>query len=97
MTEAVRQFFGCYFHQDWKQEYRDYQAAVDDFVKGANVKQLEEVTDFVDAYLSSGKPESFAMSEFGGFYRPEGDGISNIEFLKYVKSSILLNGLSRFT
>ena len=88
MQESVRQFFGCYFHQDWSVEYASYQAAVDDFSKFADAQQLKDVLEFVQELLAKEHSE-VDMTAFGGSYSPPNAGVSNAEFLNYVQASIL--------
>ncbi|MGO4569648.1 contact-dependent growth inhibition system immunity protein [Rhizobium sp. 2YAF20] len=66
MDDLVRQFFGGYFHQDWRLEYGSYKAAIEDFVRNAEPQQLDVVLEFIDAFLSSGDYEEFDMVKFGG-------------------------------
>lgn len=96
MTDPVRQFFACYFHQDWRLEYDNYLDAIADFVNGADNLQLKAVLDFVDSFLEVGKSEEFDMRDVGGFFSPAGEGETNFNFLKTIKELILSkkNGIS---
>lgn len=87
MQENIRQFLGCYFHQDWTLEYANYQAAVDDFAKHANAQQLKDVLEFVQCLLT-GDHSKIDMTAFGGAYNPPNAGVSNEEFLTYVQATI---------
>ncbi|EJK79513.1 hypothetical protein G6M87_01215 [Rhizobium rhizogenes] len=97
MDDLVRQFFGGYFHQDWRLEYGSYKAAIEDFVRNAEPQQLDAVLEFVDTFLLSGDCEGFDMVRFEGFYNPKGDGLSKLDFLNAVKQSILSRNGSDFS
>ena len=87
--DDMRQFFGCYFHQDWNLEYASYDDAIADFSEGASKEQLQSVLNFVVEILEGPDVESFDMTEHGGFYAPARDGISNKVFLTSIKNSII--------
>ncbi len=87
-NDPTRQFFGAYFHQDWKLEYGNYQAAIDDFVRQAQPQDLAVVLAEIGPYLASDNYEDFDTSKFGGNYCPEGDGLSTRDFLNAIKRSI---------
>ncbi|CAN5525304.1 hypothetical protein BH09ACT7_BH09ACT7_56350 [soil metagenome] len=47
-TEAIRQFFGGYFHEDWDLEADDWQGAVDNYTVGESSTQLLTLAQQLD-------------------------------------------------
>lgn len=88
MPDPVRQFFACYFHQDWRLEYDDFHDAIKDFTDDANPQQLAAVLNFVNSYLLDEKAEEFDMRSVGGYYLPSADGFSNLDFLQVIKRAV---------
>lgn len=89
MNNAIRQFFACYFHQDWNLEFENYTAAIIEYCKDASEEDLIAVENFVDQFITNGNTDEFDIRNYGGFYLPEADGISNLELLKTIKSEII--------
>lgn len=90
MIDPIRQFFACYFHQDWNLEYSNYVEAIDDFCLNASVKDLCRISLFVQEFLDSGTADNFDIRQYGGYYIPEADGLSKEEFLLAIKNAILI-------
>ncbi|MBE1507284.1 contact-dependent growth inhibition system immunity protein [Rhizobium viscosum] len=87
-NHPAMQFFGGYFHQDWKLVYESYLDVIEDFVRQASLEQLDAVLDVISPYLASDSCEHFDIGLFGGNYHPEEDGISKLDFLSAIKQSI---------
>ncbi|MBB4571776.1 contact-dependent growth inhibition system immunity protein [Rhizobium leucaenae] len=87
-NHPAMQFFGGYFHQDWKLVYNSYRDVIADFVGQASLQQLDAVLEVISPYLASGSCEDFDISLFGGNYHPEDDGISKFDFLSAIKQSV---------
>lgn len=89
MNNSVKQFFGCYFHQDWRLEYDGFRAAIDDFAKHSTPNELVDVLAFANEMLAADDVEAFAPVQYGGSYHLEGDKVTSAEFLQYLQDALL--------
>lgn len=84
MTETLKQFFGAYFHQDWRDEYGTYENAISSFGRSASIEQVHEVMANIDSIVERGNSQNFDISRFGGNYRMSADNMTPSMFLKEV-------------
>lgn len=79
----LSQFFGCYFHQDWRLEASDWQGAVKNFVIENPADFVRAVTEELGRFLALNldqKEMGAALDELGSAYSP-GPEMSDKEWL----------------
>ncbi len=75
----VDQFFGCYFNQDWNQEFSDWRAAVNSYIAETakeNVdKVLEELPGLISIIASTDAPLKL-LHKLGCYFDPASEGLT---------------------
>ena len=61
VSEAMRQFFGGYFHQDWDLEAKDWQTAVDNFTIGETSSELYSLAEEIDELRAAYREEELRV------------------------------------
>ena len=79
--EALFQFFGGYFHEDFLMEFDSPEGAVSAFVRqrgpGVDLRELgRAITMFIDEHPNDDELEGALFKELGCYYLPRADGIS---------------------
>ncbi len=94
----LEQFFGGYFHQDWKDFYGSAETAIEQFVNDASRAELAKALRELDDLLALGLPEAEldeAMCEdIGCYYNPRPSGKTMSEWLQWVRSMLIKYGES---
>lgn len=79
MKELVN-FFGAYFHQDWRCDAESTSQVVANYLTQASLSEVQSlrraILNFATAYTSDEELELHLFSDLGCFYRPSGDGLS---------------------
>jgi CdiI immunity protein len=85
----LEQFFGCYFHQDWKIEAEDDRGLVRLFLgtepEGWVTGTRRELDEFLAEPLAEGELRAILLRSFGCYYDPAPDGLSMREWLGRIK------------
>ena len=83
---ALYQLFGGYFHQDWREDHDDPDAAVRAFTLDAPPDAVAAAADELDDLLGSGLDDSalnrILEQGFGCDYSPSADGITALQWLE---------------
>ncbi len=89
------QFLGCYFHQDFLEEYRDEDAAIDDYLDGRSPEQVDlvnaELSQFIE-FVRHERLDDASLGEvllvhFGCFYyAPAGPQGRYLVWLNHVRA-----------
>jgi hypothetical protein len=93
--DRLRQFFGCYLHQDWNAEYETPGVAISAFIRDAGaggpsrLKDLaRDIREFARAYPHDDVLTTALGRELGCEYFPPGDGHSTRDWLDEVATSL---------
>ncbi len=94
----LEQFFGCYFHQDWLDEYENEEMAIKGYVDDDGSEAAEHVARELDKLLELGLPETeldTAMYwDLHCYYDPKPDGVTMSDWLRWVRATLIKYGES---
>lgn len=88
--DALNQFFGAYFHQDWSDEVgsQDPDAVILFFSRNESAEQVRalvsELNGLIDAGLSDAELERLVQTEFGGYIIPTVDGWTWTAWIQHI-------------
>ena len=90
--EALGQLLGCYFHQDWPDEFDGDESAFQAIVDSEPKEQLLAGVREIDALLAASLPESelgMLLTERAGCYFDPGSvGLTYEQWLKRVRQKL---------
>jgi CdiI immunity protein len=93
--EMLEQVLGCYFHQDFEEEYGNIHAAIQDIIRGHDINDLFILCDQINYILEHLENEEnlkeFLISNYQIQVNPKvgGDNINTYtELLEYIKNKI---------
>ena len=93
MDQTLRQFFGCYFHQDWNLDQPNTQAVVAEYMRVATQEKCYalavEILKYSESHLSDSELEEGLYSELGCYFRPSGGQISAKAWLQSITAQLL--------
>lgn len=72
--ERLNQFFGAYFHQDWRVEGRDWMEVLDRRIEREGTAWVREAIDDLRRWVSDSLPGQQLPDVFGSYYLPHLDG-----------------------
>lgn len=88
----LEQFFGAYFHEDCLDFDGTAEMAVKRYARDASREVMSRTLQELDQLLSLGLPEAeldrVMFNDLGCYYNPEPDGMSMIEWLQWVRSTL---------
>lgn len=91
--EALGQLLGCYFHQDWPDEFDDEEAAFRAIVNAEKKEQLLEGVKEIDALLGAALPEcelgALLVEQAGCYFDPGSVGLTHEQWLKRVRQKFV--------
>ena len=86
---ALGQLLGCYFHQDWFEEFESDIAALHSIVESEPKERLSAGVAEIDGLLMASLPENelktILTDEVGCYFEPTSQGITYTEWLKRVR------------
>lgn len=89
---ALAQILGCYFHQDWTDEFDSDAIALEAIVRGEPKSQLcaaiHEIDDLLSGDYSESKLRQILTKEIGCNFEPAVKGRSYVDWLQYVRVTI---------
>lgn len=90
--ESVRtlgQVLGCYFHQDWPDEFDSDHAALQEILKAESIERLkicaEEIEEILNAHLSESDLRELLINEVGCYFEPASNGMTYKQWLVVVQ------------
>lgn len=87
--EALGQLLGCYFHQDWTDEFDSDEAAFQVIVDSEPKERLLAGVKEIDALLAASLPEDELRSLMAGpagcYFDPGSEGLTYEQWLKRVR------------
>lgn len=90
---ALTHLLGCYFHQDWPEEYSDSSEALTDMLKHEPQATLLAGAREIEVLLASKLPkedfEHLVTWKIGCFIAPDSEGVSLAEWLSNIKHAFL--------
>lgn len=92
--DSLKQLLGCYFHQDWSDEFNDdasaLRAIVENEPKDRIEKAIVEIIFLVGAELTERELRAILVDQVGCFFEPSSLGLNYTRWLERVR--ILLKG-----
>lgn len=89
----LEQFFGCYFHQDWREEYASEGLAIKDFVYNDGPEEarntVEELNKLLSLHVAETELEKAMYAEFGCYFNPAHHGQSMTNWLRWVRDTLV--------
>ncbi len=89
----LEQFFGCYFHQDWMEEYENEEMAIKEYVDDDGREAARHVAVELDKILALCLPEpqleQAMYKELGCCCNPKPDGMSMSGWLRWVRVTLI--------
>lgn len=87
--EALGQILGCYFHQDWPDEFDSDETALQAIIDSETTDQIRAGVEEIEQLLADTRSEielrDFLINEVGCYFDPESQGISYEQWLKKVR------------
>jgi CdiI immunity protein len=87
--EALKLLLGCYFHQDWPDEFSDEVAALEAVIRSEPEDQLaagvDEITNLLVAQISENDLRAILIDQVGCYFDPSSEGISYVQWLERVR------------
>ncbi|MCX5510492.1 contact-dependent growth inhibition system immunity protein [Pseudomonas sp. BJa3] len=84
---------GCYFHQDWPEEYTDSSEALADMLKHEPQATLlagaQEIEVLLASKLSIDDLEHLVTCKVGCFFAPDSESVSLAEWLSSIRHAFL--------
>ncbi|SRR6266851_374752 len=91
--ELLAQFFGGYFHEDWKLDAKSPSEVVDAYRKDFNSEQRlvlsKAILEYSQSFCLDSELRSGLFHELGCYYDPSADGLSTRDWLQSVSSQLL--------
>ncbi|QBH01548.1 contact-dependent growth inhibition system immunity protein [Xanthomonas oryzae] len=94
--DALGQLLGCYFHQDWVDEFGDDLSAIQAIIDSEPHAQVLAAIREIDELLADGLPENelstVLIQDAGCYFEPRSLGLTREEWLKRVRSRLAQAG-----
>ncbi len=92
--EVLGQLLGCYFHQDWTDEFDSDASALQSIIESEPEEQLaagvDEINDLLAASLSEDDLAAILTGQVGCYFDPGSEGITYEQWLKRVREKFIL-------
>lgn len=89
-TDMLVQLMGCYFHQDWLEEFPDDLAAlhaiVEEVPKEQIIEGLVEIEHLRNAGLHEDELSAILVDRIGCYFAPDSQGLSYGQWLHRVRN-----------
>jgi len=90
--DSLGQLLGCYFHQDWSQEFENDQDAIDAILAAEPKENVESSVGELDVLLARPLDEeelrAILIGEVGCYFDPASLGISYRQWLSRVRDEL---------
>jgi hypothetical protein len=91
--DALRQFFGAYFHEDWPMDAGGPDEVVASFLReGRSAEELSRLAQMIDAYAAMASDdaalERALFTDLWCYYIPSADGVGARAWLRHVANLI---------
>jgi hypothetical protein len=97
-TSKIRQLLGCYFHQDWPDEFDNSDQAIQAIVQGEPRDQLLSAAKAIDQLLDLQRSEAdwktIMTDQLGCYFDPASEGLAYSDWLRKVRVAFLAKQLN---
>ena len=91
-TNSLTHLLGCYFHQDWPDEFNDDNAALDAMIKSEPKETIAEGVTEIDRLLEAGTNEAelraILIDQVGCYFEPASEGLNYTQWLLRVRNAL---------
>jgi len=80
-------FLGTYLNQDWKSDYPNMEAVVDDFKRGDPPELVADVVDELEILITRSDSDASlgdALEKLGCYLAPEAEGMTNRQWAQWL-------------
>lgn len=92
--EVLKQLLGCYFHQDWRDEFDHNASALQSIIESEPGEHLaagvDEINDLLAASLSEDDLAAILTGQVGCYFDPSSEGVTCEQWLKRVREKFIL-------
>ena len=89
--DTLSQLLGCYFHQDWPEEFDSdtsaLRAIIDSEPKEQVSAAVQEIDELLDASLPANMLKTILIDKIGCYFDPRTQGITDEQWLKRVRET----------
>ena len=89
----IGQLLGCYFHQDWPEEFSDSSEVIHEIINSESRDRLlagaGELGQLIDLKLSEDACREIMIAKVGCFFEPESEGLTYADWLLRVRDAFL--------
>jgi hypothetical protein len=93
--DALGQLLGCYFHQDWLDEFESDEVAIQSIVDAEPQEQIRAGIEEIDLLLAASLSESelrvLLTERMGCYFEPVSKGITYDQWLRCIRQKFLLS------
>ena len=94
-VDCLTQLLGCYFHQDWSDEFKDDRAVINEIIDIGPEEQIAKGVAEIDSILKSGISEgdlrTILIDRIGCYLEPLSIGYDYVQWLRRVRSFLKRN------
>ena len=91
--DSLEQLLGCYFHQDWTDEFGNVASALHAIIRSEPKERLLDCVEEIDALLAASLSENDLMAiltdQFGCYFDPNSDGLTCEQWLKRIQEKFV--------
>jgi len=88
--KALEQILGCYFHQDWVDEFESDEVALRAIIDSEPIEQIRagvmEIDELLASNLSEDQLKTVLMNKFGCYFDPGAIGATYENWLKKLRN-----------
>lgn len=91
--DVLGQLLGCYFHQDWPDEFKNADQAIQAIVEGEPREQLivgaKAIEELLEVKRSDADWRTIMTDKIGCYFDPESEGLTYAAWLRKVREAFL--------
>lgn len=91
-TNSLTHLLGCYFHQDWPDEFNDDNAALNAMIKSEPKERIAEGVTEIDLLLGAGLNEdelrAILIDQVGCYFDPASEGLNYTQWLCRLRNTL---------
>jgi hypothetical protein len=91
-TDSLAQLLGCYFHQDWPDEFNDDNEALNALIESEPEEKIAEGVMEIDRLLRAGltddKLRAILTDQVGCYFEPASERLDYVQWLHRVRNTL---------
>ena len=85
---TIQNFFGAYFHEDWKEDDPSVDAVVQRYLRSHNTKEIRDLIEDIEQYMKDHPDDDellrLLFDDLGCYYVPTADGLTARQWMTHV-------------